>query len=502
MRSNCRLGGHVPEDSQRPGRCLLSIVLNVSYPARETSIDERDRPNYTSIRCIFGPWFRRMAASGMDSQPKHGGLIASIEPDGLAADLALQPGDELVSINGHPLRDVIDVQFYAADEQLEFLIRRDGKLIRVPAERDYEQPLGIEFSHPTFDIDIRRCNNLCEFCFVLQTAPRMRRTLYIKDDDYRYSFLQGHYVTLTNLSDEDWRRIEEQHLSPLYVSVHATDLELRRRILRNPNAPDVMDQLGWLSERGFEVHTQIVVTPEMNDGPHLDRSISDLANLWPAVQSVSIVPVGITKHHKYGHRPNTPEESRRVFQQVSHWQDQLHPRLGVRFAYLTDEWYLSLNEPIPEADDYDGLDLQENGLGMVRDFLDDWEFIRSEALPQIGIRRLTWVTATLFAPLLTTLAHEFGVLTGLRAEVIPIANQRLGDTITVAGLLMGQDVIEQLHRHDLGDLVVLPRIMFDHPEGIALDDVSPTEIAQEVDRPVVLTDTMGDLWQAIGSARG
>lgn len=442
-----------------------------------------------------------MAASGMDSQPKHGGLIASIAADGLAADVALRPGDELISINGHRLRDVIDVHYYAADEHLELLIHRDGKLIRLTAEREYEQPLGIEFSHPTFDVDIRRCNNLCGFCFVLQTAPRMRRTLYIKDDDYRYSFLQGHYVTLTNLSDEDWQRIEEQHLSPLYVSVHATDVELRRKILRNPNAPDVMDQLVWLTKRGIEIHTQVVVTPELNDGPHLDRSISELAKLWPGVQSVSVVPVGITKHHKYGHRPNTPEESRRVFQQVSHWQDQLRSTIGVRFAYLTDEWYLSLNEPIPPAADYDDVDLQENGLGMVRNFLDDWEFTRSEVLPHIAVDQLTWATGTLFAPLLTTIAREFSALTGLRVKVTPIVNQRLGDTITVAGLLMGRDVIEQLHGHGLGDLVMLPRIMFDHPEGIALDDVSPNQIAQALDRPVVLTDTMGDLWQVMGSAR-
>jgi putative radical SAM enzyme (TIGR03279 family) len=436
----------------------------------------------------------------MDSEPNHGGLITNIAASGLAADLALRPGDELISINGHPLRDVIDVQFYGADEYLELLIRRDGKLIRLAAERDYEQPLGIEFGHPTFDVDIRRCNNLCEFCFVLQTAPRMRRTLYIKDDDYRYSFLQGHYVTLTNLSGEDWQRIEEQHLSPLYVSVHATDVDLRRKILRNPNAPDVMDQLAWLSECGIEIHTQIVITPEINDGPHLDRSISDLAKLWPGVQSVSVVPVGITKHHKYGHRPNTPEESRRVFQQVSHWQDQLRSTLGVRFAYLTDEWYLSLNEPIPPAADYDGLDLQENGLGMVRNFLDDWESTRSEMLPHIEVDQLTWATGTLFAPLLTTIARDFSALTDLRVKIIPIVNQRLGDTISVAGLLMGRDVVDQLRGHDLGELIMLPRIMFDHPEGIALDDVSPNQIAQALGRPVVLADTMGELWQVIGSA--
>ena len=280
-------------------------------------------------------------------EPVSGGLIAAVYPDGVAAELGLQPGDELLSINEHALRDVIDVQFYGAEEQLELLVRRNGESVRYMAAREYSQPLGMEFAHPTFDVDIRRCNNLCEFCFVLQTAPNMRRTLYIKDDDYRYSFLQGHYVTLTNLSDEDWERIEEQHLSPLYVSVHATALALRRKILHNPEAPDVMAQLQWLAERGIELHTQVVVTPELNDGPHLDRSIADLATLWPAVRSVSVVPVGITKHQKYGRRPNTLAEARAVLEQVTAWQRRCTTELGVHFAYLTDEWYLVLEEPVP-----------------------------------------------------------------------------------------------------------------------------------------------------------
>jgi putative radical SAM enzyme (TIGR03279 family) len=201
--------------------------------------------------------------------------------------------------------------------------------MRYAAERDYDQPLGIEFTHPTFDLEIRRCNNLCAFCFVLQTGPGLRRTLYIKDDDYRYSFLQGHYVTLTNLAQEDWARIVEQRLSPLYVSVHATELELRRKVLRNPTAPDVMAQLRWLGERGIETHAQIVVTPGLNDGSHIDRSIADLATLWPAVRSVSVVPVGITKHHKYGHRPNNP--ARPIFEPGDRLAKQVCTAVGRTF---------------------------------------------------------------------------------------------------------------------------------------------------------------------------
>jgi putative radical SAM enzyme (TIGR03279 family) len=444
------------------------------------------------------------AMTTAQNESTYAGLISAVDPGGLAAELGLRPGDELLAINDHNLRDVIDVQFYAAEEYLELLVRRDGELITYEAERDYDQTLGIEFEHPTFDIDIRRCNNLCAFCFVLQTAPRMRRTLYIKDDDYRYSFLQGHYVTLTNLADEDWARIEEQHLSPLYVSVHATELELRRKVLRNPNAPDVLAQMRWLGERGIELHTQIVVTPELNDGPHLDRSIADLTTLWPAVRSVSVVPVGITQHHKYGHRPNTHAEARKVFEQVSAWQARLLIDLGTRFAYLTDEWYLVLGEPIPPADAYDGLALHENGLGMVREFLDAWQ-VTSDKLANVKCQptdiKITLVTGTLFAPTLEKVAAEFSALTGIGLEVVPVVNQRLGETITVSGLLMGKDVLDQLQGRKLGDVVVLPSIMFDHPDGIALDDVGPDQIAQTLGRPVALASNMEDVWEAVSDER-
>ncbi len=438
-----------------------------------------------------------MGRNVSDTKFKNAGLIEAVSPGSLAADLGLRPGDELLSLNGHALRDVIDVQFYAAEERLALLVRRDGELARYETERAYGQPLGIHFAHPTFDIDIRRCNNLCEFCFVLQTAPRMRRTLYIKDDDYRYSFLQGHFVTLTNLSDEDWARIEEQHLSPLYISVHATDLELRREVLRNPSAPDVMAQLRWLGERGIELHTQIVVTPGLNDGPHLDRSIADLADVWPAVRSISVVPVGITRHHKYGHRPNTLDECRTVLSQVAAWQNKFLAQWGVRFAYLTDEWYLVLDEPIPAFDEYDGLALQENGLGMVRGFLDEWGELKEELRPIRETQKLTLVTGTLFGPTLAKVASEFAELTGVDLEVVPVTNQRLGETITVAGLLMGQDIINQLRDRALGDLVVLPRITFDHPDGIALDDLAPEQISQALGRPIILAESMDELWEAL-----
>ncbi|MBI3240986.1 MAG: DUF512 domain-containing protein [Chloroflexi bacterium] len=433
---------------------------------------------------------------------KYSGLIQKVEPASLAADLGLRPGDEVLAVNGHPVEDVIDVQFYAAEDQVEIVYRRDDTQYAIRNTRKIEQPLGIEFTHPTFDIDIRRCNNLCPFCFVLQTAPRMRRTLYIKDDDYRYSFLYGHFVTLTNLSEHDWARLEEQRLSPLYVSVHATNLEVRRACLANKTAPDVMAQLRWLGERGIVCHTQLVVTPGLNDGSILEQSLRELGKLYPTVQSVSVAPVGLTKHHKYGHRPNTVAECNDVLDAVEKWQARFLKKFGAHFVHATDEWYLVTGRPLPPIKNLDGLALEENGLGQVRGFLNAWRREKRELKSQIpnpkiqNGMRATLVSGALFAPVLTKSAREFDQIAGTTLAVSPVINDRLGETITVAGLLMGKDVINQLSDRDLGEFVVLPRVMFDHPQGISLDDVSPLDIARALNRPVFLADLMGDVIDA------
>jgi putative radical SAM enzyme (TIGR03279 family) len=430
-----------------------------------------------------------------------GGAIIAIEPGSVADDIGLQPGDELLAINDNKVEDVIDVQYYSAEESLELLIRRGEEYLLFEAERDYEQALGLEFAHPTFDTDIRRCNNLCEFCFVLQMAPKFRRTLYIKDDDYRYSFLFGHFVTLTNLSQHDWWRIETMRLSPLYVSVHVTELELRRQFLRNKTAPDILEQLRWLAERGIEIHTQLVIVPEFNDGRFLQQSIADLAELWPAVQSISVVPVGLTKQHKYKMRTHTPEEAAVTLDYVEALQAIYQDKFGLRFVYPTDEWYLVTGREVPQLEAYDGQQLQENGLGMVRQFLDEWEGVKEEIdnyqLTIVNYQLITLVTGAMFAPILRQTAAEFAEMVGVNTAVLPITNERLGGTITAAGLLMGADVLEQLQAAEYGDLVMLPRVMFDHPDTIALDDLSPQDIANKIGRPVALADTMGDVWDAL-----
>jgi putative radical SAM enzyme (TIGR03279 family) len=433
------------------------------------------------------------------------GLIQTIEPQSVAAQAGLQPGDMLFSINGQHLRDMIDAQFYAAESDLTFNITRDDQHIDIHAHRDFGQTLGLEFAHPTFDIDIRRCNNLCPFCFVLQNAPRMRRSLYIKDDDYRYSFLYGHFVTLTNLSEEDWARIFEQHLSPLYVSVHATDTEVRRKCLRNPTSGDIMAQLRRLAQHDITVHTQLVITPGLNDEAVLEKSVRDLATLYPHVQSVSVVPVGLTQHHKYGHRPHTAAESAAMIDTVEAWQKEYRARFGVGFVYLTDEWYLVSKRRVPPKKDYDHLALQENGLGMVRNFLNHWQRLKRTELA-VPLRELRYgrallATATLFAPTLAKAAQEFSARTQVPLDVLAIENEKLGKTITIAGLLMGEDIVRQINaqpeRLAQAEVVILPRITFDHPDGIALDDISPASISHAIGKPVALARNMGDVLRII-----
>jgi putative radical SAM enzyme (TIGR03279 family) len=282
---------------------------------------------------------------------------------------------------------------------------------------------------------------------------------------------------LTNLSEADWQRIEEQHLSPLYVSVHATETDLRRRFLGNPAAPDVLAQLRRLAAINVTVHAQIVVRPGVNDGGHLDRSIEDLAALHPSVRSVSVVPVGLTRHHRFSCRLHTDAEMRDVRDQVSRWQAQLRDSLGVAFVYLSDEWYVRLGEDVPPTAHYDDLDLTENGVGLVRHFLDHQQ--RKLASRISDLDAPTLVTGTLFAPVLRA------ALAGFSADVVSVVNRFFGESVTVAGLLIAEDVIAELEDRELGEAVVLPPAMFGGPEGQSMDEMWPTDVEQTLERRVI-----------------
>jgi len=391
----------------------------------------------------------------------------------------------LVSINGHPLRDVIDYRFYGAEEDLELLVERDGERIIYEVERSYDQELGLEFAEPTFD-GLRLCNNRCEFCFLKGLPQGMRHSLYIRDDDYRYSFLFGNFITLTNLTEDDWDRLAEQRLSPLYVSVHATDLALRRRILGNPAAPDIIEQLRRLGNLGIQVHAQIVLIPSLNDGPHLARTVADLAALYPTVQSIAIVPLGLTKYHRGPFRLYRPEEAESVIAQILAWQQEYRRQHGLNLVYASDEWYLLAGLEVPLAEEYDGFPQLENGVGLTRMFLDE---ILDIAACQPWVGMATLVCGTLIAPVLERKVAELPAV----VEVVPVENRFFGPTVTVSGLLTGRDVIEALRGRDLGDVVFLPRAMFDAPSKLTLDDMEPTAIGEALSVRIEVAGTMGEV---------
>ncbi|HEU5099449.1 MAG TPA: DUF512 domain-containing protein [Roseiflexaceae bacterium] len=478
-----------------------------------------------------------------------GGAVASITAGSIAAELGLLPGDLILAVGDQRLRDVIDYRFATAEERIELLVRRDDQETIYEIEKDPDEDLGIEFVEPLFD-RLRTCNNKCPFCFLTQMPKGMRKTLYLKDDDYRLGFLYGNFVTLTNLIEEDWQRIAEQHLSPMYVSIHATDQALRAVMLGKPDVPDVLDQIRRFGELGIEVHTQIVALPGINDGAALHQSIEQLAALFPIVQTIAVVPVGLTKYRFDGKRPQTirsaihihetsewidtnwerqplwdeatkdqgrktkgdaslvlgpsssvsqelghcarqivatdvpmrcyrPNEAARVIDVLEPYQERFRRELGVGLVYASDEFYLLSGRAMPPADAYDGMPQYSNGIGMTRDFIDGW----SKAQRRLPARmprptELTLVSATLIAPVLRRVIARLNRIENLNARLLPVVNQFFGETVTVSGLLMAQDVVAALKAGG-AQRALLPRVMFDHTGTRTLDEYSLDRIAAE-----------------------
>ncbi len=437
-----------------------------------------------------------------------GGLIQRVTPGGLAERIGLRAGDRLVAIDGHALRDVIDFQFYAAEERFRLAFRRDGRIREADAARRPGEELGAEFESVVFD-RIRTCNNDCFFCFLKGLPDGLRPSLYLKDDDYRLSFSHGNFVTLTNLTGADWRRLEEQRLSPLNVSVHATEPELRRYLLGNPRAPDILAQLRRLADLGISVNAQVVLCPGVNDGEHLGRTVSDLAGLYPAVQSIGVVPVAasrwaeerLTEEGKRKTAPTTPAYAGRIIRQARPWQQAFRRRLGVDLMYLADEYYLTAGRRLPAAARYDGFPQYENGIGMTRSLIDDWRRLRRRL--QAGRRpaglpeRITLVCGTLIAPVLQGIAREFAPLTGIEATIVPVENRLFGPRVTVSGLLVAADIVEALRRVALGDLVVLPRQALDHAGALFLDGGTPDGVSKALGARLAFASCMSDLLRSL-----
>lgn len=436
-------------------------------------------------------------------KPSAGGLVAAVREGSLAAAAGIEPGDTIVSIDGHLLRDVIDYEFHQAEPEITVLIRKaNGLDDLVTFEKAIDEDLGIEFERPTWD-DIILCNNNCFFCFLKGLPRGMRKTLYIKDDDYRLSFLHGNFVTLTNLTEDDWRRLGEQRLSPLNVSVHATELELRRRMLGNPSAPDVIEQLRRLGELGIEAHTQIVLCPGVNDGAHLDRTLADLVALHPAVRTVSVVPVGASPRleawaaERDGislERPTTAY-AREVIRQVRQAQRDARSRFGKTVVHCSDEFYVTAGERVPGAAAYDGYPQYENGIGMVRVMLQDWQGTKRR-LRRTGQRfdgrRATIACGALIAPVLRAIAAEFSGLTGASVDILPVPNRVFGDRVNVSGLVCGADFVNALERVR-ADVVVLPRTSLDYYGRQFLDSMSVPELRERVGAPVAFASQWSEV---------
>lgn len=433
------------------------------------------------------------------------GVISGVRPGSLAEEAGIAPGDAIVTLGGRVLRDVVDFQFYQAEEEVEVHVQHpDGTDELLVFEKDIDEDLGFEFERATWD-DVTLCNNNCFFCFLKGLPKGMRRPLYMKDDDYRLSFLHGNFVTLTNLTDDDWARLEEQRLSPLNVSVHATELDLRRSMLGNLLAPDILDVIRRLGALGLEVNSQIVLCPGVNDGEHLLRSIEDLAALYPTVRNVSVVPVGaspkledwsIARDGIELVRP-TPEYARSVIDAIRPMQRAFREQHGVTFVQCSDEYYITAGVTVPAAHLYDGYPQYENGIGMVRAMLQDWHGVRrrlrkSGAPTDMEGRRVVLTCGTLIAPVLRGIAEELSALTGATIDVRPITNTIFGERVNVSGLLCGADYIAQAGGAQT-DCYILPRTSLDYFGKKFLDDRTIEDVEAGLGAPV----TFASQWSEV-----
>ena len=447
-------------------------------------------------------------------KPAGSGEISFVEADSLAAEAGLAPGDRVLSANGRPIRDQIDYRFLAADDLVELEIEADGERGIVEFEKHPDAGLGIEFSDAAFD-GTRICNNKCFFCFLKGLPKGLRKTLYVKDDDYRLSFEHGNFVTLTNLSADDWSRLREQRLSPLHISVHATDPALRRLLLGNPRAPDIRTQLRELAGWGINAHTQVVLCHGVNDGAALDETVQELIS-HANVLSVGVVPVGASVEAEdraktrgadeldevAGMRALTRDEARLALRQLSHWRRQAARAGRPATVFASDEFYLRGEARIPSAKTYGGFPQWENGVGMVRTLIDDWRRTRRRlrrwqaAGRSIELVRpvATIACGTLAAPSLQELATEAETLIGGQIDVVPVENHLFGERVNVSGLLPGNDFRSKLEgRCELSETVFLPRASLDYYGKRFLDDTTPAEISARIGRPLAFAYTLSEV---------
>ena len=434
-------------------------------------------------------------------------VVATVEPGSIGEELGFEPGDQLLSINGVRPRDLIDYRYLCVEEELSLQVRDTaGELHSVDLEKDADDGLGLAFTEALFD-GLRQCNNNCPFCFIDQQPPGHRDSLYLKDDDFRLSFLYGSYLTLTNLTDVDWQRIEEQRLSPLFVSVHATDPELRSRLLVNQRAGLLMDQLAWFDQRDLQIHAQVVVCPGLNDGAALERTLSDLARFatgeWPAVLSAAVVPVGLTRFRpeQDGLIPVDGHCARTVIAQVEQIQAEFQSQLGSRFAWLSDEWYLMAGLPLPPRADYEDFPQQENGVGSIRAFLESLDEASTELPKAVGRpRHCSWVVGSIVKSALQPVTQRLNAVEGVSLQLFGLPSPYWGQDQVVTGLLTGQDLLDGLIGQDLGDELLLPSVMLRQGQPVFLDDMTLETVQAQIPVPIRVVHGAADIVASVLSA--
>lgn len=443
---------------------------------------------------------------------KHVHVIKEIMPGSIAEECGMEPGDAILKINGEEIQDILDYRYMVQEEELLItVLSKQGDEVEVEIEKDYDEDLGIEFENAFMD-DYRSCSNKCIFCFIDQMPPGMRDTLYFKDDDARLSFLQGNYVTLTNMSDQDMERIIRYHLEPINISFQTMNPELRCKMLNNRFAGEALKKADRLFEAGIAMNGQIVLCKDVNDKKELDYSIEQLIKYIPVLESVSVVPVGLSKYREglYPLEPFTKEDAKQVLAQIHGWQAHCMNAFGTHFVHASDEWYLLAEEELPTEENYDGYLQLENGVGMLRLFEDEFEdalsclkeeFKNNKAVKNAGKKRNVSVATgksayDMLLRLSTRIMKEFPEI---QVNCYQIRNDFFGEQITVSGLITGGDLIAQLKEKDLGDVLLLPENMLKCNEDVFLDDitVSAVEKALQVKTDIVKSSGQDFLWKVL-----
>lgn len=438
-----------------------------------------------------------------------GHAISSIKKGSIAEEMEIEAGDKLLQINGEEIEDIFDYQFLVEDEYLEVLIQKpEGEEWLLEIDKDADEDLGVEFENGLMD-EYRSCHNKCIFCFIDQMPKGMRDTLYFKDDDSRLSFLQGNYVTLTNMSEKDINRIVKYHLSPINISFQTTNPTLRCEMLHNRFAGDALKKVDILYKAGIAMNGQIVLCKDVNDGKELERSIRDLTKYLPYLESVSVVPVGLSKYREglYPLEPFTKEDAEEVLATIHKWQEKVYAEHGIHFIHASDEWYVLAGQTLPEEENYDGYLQLENGVGMLRLLLNEFEEeynIRKDCLQGRSFYEepsgeLSIATGRLSYQFIQSMVDKLGILyPHMKIHVYPIANEFFGEMITVSGLLTGQDIKNQLADKALGTRLLLPQNVLRSGETVFLDDLHISDLEKALQVKIDIVKSSGqDFIEAI-----